>query len=111
GYSVCHQAQMPEVPDPESLPEEPERYKQLLQDPEVQPLVKSILKYQKRVKKNPMDVRVVLDSLNWSHGETGSEPTRDRRDAPDGSEYSRCFGRGWKRDHFGGHHVFIIVSN
>ena len=27
--------------------QEPERYKQLLQDPEVQPLVKSILKYQK----------------------------------------------------------------
>lgn len=75
GYSVCHQAQMPEVPDPESLPQEAERYQQLLQDPEVQPLVKQILKYKKRETYNPMDVRVILDSLNWN-----TEEARKKRE-------------------------------
>jgi len=65
GYSVCHQAQMPKVPDPETLPDEEARYERLLHDPEVQPLVKGLLKYRRKTR-NPMDVRVVLDSLNWN---------------------------------------------
>ncbi|CAE7876391.1 Acot8 [Symbiodinium necroappetens] len=64
GYSVCHQARMPDVPDPESLPTEEERFTKLLHDPEIQPLAKWILSHRKKYV-NPIDVRVVLDSLNW----------------------------------------------
>jgi len=74
GYSVCHQAQMPDVPDPESLPDEHERYKQLLQNPDVEPLVKQLMKLRKR-ENHPIDVRVILDSLNWN-----TEEARKKRE-------------------------------
>ncbi|CAL1166379.1 unnamed protein product [Cladocopium goreaui] len=65
---------MPDVPDPESLPDEHERYKQLLQNPDVEPLVKQLMKLRKR-ENHPIDVRVILDSLNWN-----TEEARKKRE-------------------------------
>eukprot|EP00440_Ansanella_granifera_P050143 gb/GFBE01054345.1/.p1 GENE.gb/GFBE01054345.1/~~gb/GFBE01054345.1/.p1 ORF type:complete len:354 (+),score=52.84 gb/GFBE01054345.1/:1-1062(+) len=68
GYSVCHQAVMPPVPSPDSLPTEQERHRLLLADPGTDPLLKQMLQFRlKHV--NPIDVRVVLDSINWSSKE------------------------------------------
>lgn len=82
---------MPDVPDPESLPDvsrlkashailraqERQRLEQMLEDPEVSYLAKQLLKNHHKesgasvtavpavVRKSLVDQRVVLDSLNW----------------------------------------------
>ncbi|CAE7253566.1 Acot8 [Symbiodinium natans] len=62
GYSVCHQALMPQVPDPESLPTEEQRFKNLLHDPEIQPLAKWILKH----RQGCWNSALTLSSIFWT---------------------------------------------
>jgi len=68
--SLAHQALMPKVPAPESLPTLEERYRRLLDDPALGSTVRMYLSG--RAKETVMETRVVLDEFNWS-SEEGSQ--------------------------------------
>lgn len=71
--SLDHQAVMPSVPAPETLPTEEERFSRMLADPDADPMLKQVLNGKLRWKRaNPIDERIVLDGMNWSTNETDS---------------------------------------
>lgn len=66
--SLSHQSAMPPVPAPETLPTENERRTLLLADPSTDAVLKRMLQMSGNFE-SPLDVRVVVDSINYDSEE------------------------------------------
>merc|ERR1712151_210455 len=73
--SLDQQALMPSVPPPESLPTAAQRTAALLADPNVDPVLKQMLRA--RPKTSPIDTRWIVDPLSWSSPEAKKLSVRE----------------------------------